>query len=45
MVRLARDPELRRRCGAAAETKARLEFSLTAHVDAMERILTEAAGG
>jgi len=45
MVRLARDPELRRRMGAAAVERARTEFSVAAHVDAMERILTEAAGG
>ncbi len=45
MVRLAGDPELRRRLGAAAAARARAEFSLASHVDAMERILKEAAGG
>ena len=45
MVRLARDPELRRRLGAAAADRAREAFTVTAHVDAMERILKEAAAG
>jgi glycosyltransferase involved in cell wall biosynthesis len=45
MVRLAGDPELRRRMGAAAAARARAEFSVASHVDAMERILKEAAGG
>jgi glycosyltransferase involved in cell wall biosynthesis len=45
IVALARDPELRRRFGAAAARKARAEFSVATHVDAMESILKEAAGG
>jgi glycosyltransferase involved in cell wall biosynthesis len=45
MVRLARDPELRRRLGTAAAAKAQAEFSVAAYVDAMEKVLKEAAGG
>jgi glycosyltransferase involved in cell wall biosynthesis len=45
IVRLARDPELRRRLGSAAIARAQAEFSVAAYVDAMEEILNEAAGG
>lgn len=42
---LAADAELRQRCAGAAAGRARESFSVTAHVDAMERILSEAAAG
>jgi glycosyltransferase involved in cell wall biosynthesis len=45
IVRLARDPELRRRLGSAAAARAQAEFSVAAYVDAMEEILNETAGG
>jgi len=45
MVRLARDQKLRCRLGAAAGAKAQAEFSVVAYIDAMEKILKEAAGG
>ena len=45
IVRLARDPELRRRLGSAAAARAQAEFSVAAYVDGMEKILNEAAGG
>jgi glycosyltransferase involved in cell wall biosynthesis len=45
IVHLARDPELRHRLGSAAAERARAEFSVTAYVDAMERVLKEAVGG
>ena len=43
LVELARDEELRRRMGEAAAVRARAELSVASHVDAMERILLEAA--
>ena len=43
MVRLAGDPELRRRFGTAAAERARTDFSFKGHVDRMERILIEAS--
>ncbi len=45
IVELARSKELRQRFGGAAADRARNHFSLTTHVDRMERILSEAAGG
>jgi glycosyltransferase involved in cell wall biosynthesis len=45
IVHLAQDAELRNRLGSAAAERARSEFSVKTYVDAMERILTEAAGG
>jgi glycosyltransferase involved in cell wall biosynthesis len=43
LVELARDEELRRRMGEAAAVRARTELSVAKHVDAMERLLLEAA--
>jgi glycosyltransferase involved in cell wall biosynthesis len=43
MVRLAGDSDLRRRFGTAAAERARAEFSLSGHLDRMERILMAAA--
>ncbi|HSL17556.1 MAG TPA: glycosyltransferase family 1 protein, partial [Methylomirabilota bacterium] len=43
LVELARDEALRRRMGEAAAARARAELSVARHVDAMERVLLEAA--
>jgi glycosyltransferase involved in cell wall biosynthesis len=43
LVRLAGDGALRRRLGGGAAARARSEFSLARHLDAMERILERAA--
>lgn len=43
LVRLARDPELRRRFGTAGAARARAVFSVEGHVDAMEGILGKTA--
>jgi glycosyltransferase involved in cell wall biosynthesis len=42
IVRLVGDPDLRQRLGAAAAERVRTDFSIEGHVDAMERILSEA---
>jgi glycosyltransferase involved in cell wall biosynthesis len=44
LIRLAGDAVLRQRLGAAATERARTAFSQEGHVDAMEAILTQAAG-
>jgi len=44
IVELARSAELRQKLGRAAADRARIHFSLPAHVDRMEEILSEAAG-
>ena len=45
IVELARSAEIRRRLGSAAADRARSQFSVSAHVDRLERILSEAAHG
>ena len=45
ILRLAGDADLRLRFGSAAARRAQADFSLTTHVDRMERVLTEAAAG
>ena len=43
IVRLATDSDLRRRFGAAGAGRAQRDFSLDAHLDAVERVLVETA--
>jgi len=45
IVELARSAEIRRRLGSAAADRARSQFSVSTHVDRLERILSEAADG
>ena len=45
IVELTESTELRRHLGSAAADRARAEFSVSAHVDRMEKILSEAADG
>lgn len=45
IVELARNAEIRRRLGSAAADRVRSQFSVSAHVDRLERILSEAADG